>query len=100
MPDHATEIARFGVFEFHLHTAELRKGGAISKLPPQPSKLLTLLVTHAGELVTREQIRQHLWGNDTFVDFEQGLNHCIRQIRSELNDFADHLLFIQTVPRR
>ena len=94
------DVARFGVFELHLRTAELRKAGATSRLAPQPSKVLAILVTHAGELVTREEIRQHLWNDGTVVDFEQGLNHCIRQIRSELKEDADHPLFIQTVPRR
>ena len=72
----------------------------VLKLPPQPFKVLELLVRRSGEVVTRDEIREHVWPGDTFVDFEQGLNFCIRQIREALGDTADAPRFIETLPRR
>ena len=96
----APPVLRFGVFELNLATEELRKFGTVIKLAPQPFELLALLASQAGQIVTREQIQLQLWGNDTFVDFEQGMNHCIRQIRNALSDDADRPRYIETLPRR
>jgi hypothetical protein len=63
-------------------------------------KLLQLLANRPGEVVTREEIRSLLWGQDTFVDFEQGVNTAIRQIRDALGEDAEHPLYIETVPKR
>ena len=71
----------FGVFELDILAGELRKSGILLHLPPQPFKILALLVSHPGELVTREEIRRQVWGADTFVDFEHGLNFAIKKIR-------------------
>jgi TolB-like protein/DNA-binding winged helix-turn-helix (wHTH) protein/Tfp pilus assembly protein PilF len=90
----------FGPFELDPRTGELWKSGRPVKLPPQPTKLLIFLATQRGELVTREEITASLWGADTFVDFEQGLNFCIKKIRSALGDNPDQPEFIQTLPRR
>src|SRR6267154_448239 len=76
------------------------KSGQPVKLPPQPTKLLIFLTSRRGELVTREEIKESLWGADTFVDFEQGLNFCIKKIRFALGDNPDQPEFIQTLPRR
>jgi len=89
----------FGDFEFDEPTLHLRRGGALLRLQQQPAKILTLLLNHRGSLVTREQIRLAIWGEETFVDFEQGLNFCIRQIRLALNDQAENPLYIETLPR-
>ena len=70
------------------------------KLAPQPFKVLELLARHRGQVVTRAEIRDHVWSGDTFVDFDQGLNFCIRQIREVLGDTADAPRFIETLPRR
>ena len=70
------------------------------KLPPQPAKILILLARNAGRLVTREDIRNEVWKADTFVDFEQGLNHCIKLIRAALGDDARAPRFIETLQRR
>src|SRR5213075_1857745 len=70
------------------------------KLAPQPLKVLEILVRRSGEVVTRAEIREHVWCEDTVVDFEQGLNFCIRQIREALGDVADAPRFIETLPRR
>jgi DNA-binding winged helix-turn-helix (wHTH) protein/TolB-like protein/Tfp pilus assembly protein PilF len=94
------DCVRFGGFELSLSAGELRKAGALIKLQPQPMRLLTLLVSRPGELVTREEIRQVVWGEDTTVEFDQGLNFCIRQIRAAIGDDAREPLFIETVPRR
>jgi len=96
----SSEIIRFGPFQFDLATGELRRSNQRVKLAPQPSNLLILLVQRAGQLVTREDIQQRLWGADTYVDFEQGLNFSIRQIRTSLGDDAENPRFIETLPRR
>ncbi len=94
------KLLRFGVFEMNLSTEEIRKGGTLLKLPPQPFRVLALLASRSGQIVTREEIQKQIWGEETYVDFEQGLNHCIKQIRSVLNDNADSPLYVETVPRR
>ena len=91
---------RFGAFELDPSTGELRQRGDLVKLAAQPLKVLALLVRRAGEVVTRQEIREHVWSGDTFVDFEQGLNFCIRQVREALGDTADAPRFIETLPRR
>lgn len=93
-------ILRFGVFELDLKGGQLRKAGVLLRLQPQPFKVLALLASHAGEVVTREEIQQQIWGNDTFVDFERGLNFCIKQIRATLGDDAETPRYIETLPRR
>ncbi len=94
------ELIRFGTFELNLATEELRKSGTFIKLSPQPFKLLSMLARRSGQIVTREEIQQAIWGGETYVDFEQGMNHCIKQIRNALNDSADSPLYIETIPRR
>jgi len=93
-------ILRFAAFELHPDTGELRHGGGVLRLAPQPFKVLELLARRGGEVVTRSEIRDHVWSGDTFVDFDQGLNFCIRQIREVLGDTADAPQFIETLPRR
>src|SRR5262245_17888328 len=90
----------FAGFELSPGTGELRQRGDLIKLAPQPFKVLELLARRSGEVVTRHEIRDHVWHGDTFVDFEQGLNFCIRQIREVLGDTADAPRFIETLPRR
>jgi DNA-binding winged helix-turn-helix (wHTH) protein/tetratricopeptide (TPR) repeat protein len=95
-----TQILRFDTFELDPAAGELRKRGERIKLSPQPFKVLELLVRRGGEVVTRSEIRESIWRSDTFVDFEQSLNFCIRQIREAVNDTADTPRFIETLPRR
>lgn len=90
----------FDDFELRPDSGELFHQGAPVKLQPQPARVLGLLARHAGEVVTREELRRHLWGDDTFVDFEHGLNFSIRQLRRALGDAADAPRFVETVPRR
>jgi TolB-like protein/Tfp pilus assembly protein PilF len=92
-------IIRFGDFELDDQALQLHRGGALLRLQQQPARILAFLLSNRGSLVTREQIRLAIWGDDTFVDFEQGLNFCIRQIRIALNDQAEKPLYIETLPR-
>ena len=94
------QLLRFGVFELNLDTEELRKDGIPMKLPPQPFAILALLAGRSGQLVTREDIQKQIWGEGTFVDFEHGLNQCIKQIRTALNDNTERPVYVETVPRR
>lgn len=93
-------IVRFGIFEADLQTGELRKNGVKVPLQGQPFQVCAYLLEHAGELVTREELRQRVWPGDTFVDFEQALNTAIGKIRVALEDEADNPRFVQTLPRR
>jgi TolB-like protein/DNA-binding winged helix-turn-helix (wHTH) protein len=90
----------FADFELDLHTGELRRKGVLLKLQPQPTKVLKLLVSRAGKVVSRQELAEEVWGSQTFVDFEQGLNFAIRQIRTVLEDDAEHPRFLETVPKR
>src|SRR5712692_8686470 len=99
MSESAT-VVRFDSFELDAGARELRRNGDRVKLPPQPFRILELLVRRSGEVLTRAEIRERIWCDDTFVDFEQGLNFCIRQIREALGDTADAPRFIETLPRR
>ena len=92
------ERLRFAGFELDPANGVLRKDGAVIKLPPQPFKALTLLASRPDMLVTREELRQAIWG-DTVVDFEHGLNTCIRQIRTALGEDGESPQIIETVPR-
>jgi len=91
---------RFGAFDFDTTTGELRREGHVIKLQPQPARVLALLVAGAGDVVTRETLRDAVWGGDTFVDFDRGLNFCIAQIRSALGDTPETPRFIRTLPKR
>ena len=93
------KLLRFGTFELNLVTHKLRKADVLVRLAPQPFRLLALLAGHTGQLVTREEIQQQLWGDNVSVDFQQAINHCIRQIRTALNDNADSPLYVETVHR-
>ena len=79
-PRTSAHDARFGVFEFDETTLELVKSGRAVSLRPQPLKLLALLLARPGELVSRDSLQRALWDGDTFVDFEQGVNHAIREL--------------------
>ena len=93
-------ILRFGAFELDLRAAELRKKGVRIKLQEQPFHVLTVLLEHPGEIVTREQLRSEVWSADTFVDFDNSLSTAVNKLREALGDFADNPRFIETLPRR
>ena len=93
-------LLRFGDFTFDPATGELERNGERVRLEPQPAKALALLAERSGRLVTHEELRRHLWGEETFVDFERGLRTSISQVRGALGDAAETPLFIETLPRR
>jgi Tol biopolymer transport system component/DNA-binding winged helix-turn-helix (wHTH) protein len=93
-------LYRFGVFELEACTGELRRNGIKLKLQDQPYQVLLKLLEHAGQTVTREQLRSTLWPAGTFVDFETGLNTTIKRLRETLGDSAENPAFIETVPKR
>jgi DNA-binding winged helix-turn-helix (wHTH) protein/TolB-like protein len=91
---------RFGLYEFDARTRELRREGALVRLQAQPAQVLGRLIERAGQVVSREELREALWGADTFVDFERGLNFCMSQVRSALNDDSSNPTYIRTIPRQ
>jgi len=93
-------VARFGRFEADLEHGTLTREGTLVKLQPQPFKVLALLLRRAGEVVTRDEIRLEVWGEDTFVNFDQGLAYCLNQIRGALGEQAQAAQYVQTLPRR
>ena len=94
------ENVRFGDFEFDLRSGKLFRGGRPVKIQPQPLRVLAVLLESAGETVSRESLRSRVWGDATFVEFDQGLNYCIRQIRIALRDGASKPLYIETLPKQ
>jgi TolB-like protein/DNA-binding winged helix-turn-helix (wHTH) protein/Flp pilus assembly protein TadD len=96
----AHRLARFGVFELDRISGELRKQGLRIRLPEQPLQVLLLLLEHAGETVTRDELRRRLWPAETFVDFDAGLNSAIKKLRDALGDPSENPRFIETLPRR
>lgn len=93
-------LHKFGVFEFESETGELRKNGRAVALEPQPAKALALLLAKAGEVVSREELRDAVWGSDTHVDFDRGIAYGLSQIRTALGDSGDNPRFVQTIPKR
>jgi DNA-binding winged helix-turn-helix (wHTH) protein len=89
----------FGPFSFDAVGGFLSKHGEIVALQSQPARVLALLIDRAGDVVTREQLRHAVWG-DAWVNFDQGLNYCIRQIRIALDDDARRPVYLQTLPQR
>jgi TolB-like protein/tetratricopeptide (TPR) repeat protein len=90
----------FGPFELDLDTGELWKSGVCLRLQPQPATVLCLLVRAAGALVSRDEIRNRLWGDSTFVDYDTGLDYCVNRIRAALGDSAQAPRYVETLPRR
>jgi len=95
-----SSVYRFGVFELDGRTGELRKDGIKLKLQDQLYQVLLKLVRRPGEIVSRDELRSALWSDDTFVDFDTGLNTTIKRLRETLGDSADNPIFIETLPRR
>jgi TolB-like protein/DNA-binding winged helix-turn-helix (wHTH) protein/Flp pilus assembly protein TadD len=94
------EHLRFGPFELDPKAGELRREGVVIPLPPQPFRLLVALASRPGQLVTRDELRRIVWGEDTFVDFDRGLNFCVMQARDALGDDAKRPAYIETLPKR
>jgi len=98
--DASNRIYRFGTYEANPQEGTLTKAGIRIRLQDQPFQILRLLLERAGQIVTRDEIRQKLWSEDTFVEFDDGLNTAVRKLRSALGDSADNPRFLETVPRR
>src|SRR5215469_7881097 len=92
--------ARFADFELDTSSGELIRNGCVTRLQGQPFLVLQVLLDHPGEVVTREQLRRLLWQNETFVDFDQGLNKAVFKLRDALGDSNTASALIQTIPRR
>ena len=90
----------FDRFEVDLRSGELRKAGHRIRLQTQPFELLTMLLEHAGEVVTREEVCRKLWPADTFADFEHSLAAAVNKLREALSDSAENPKYIETLPKR
>jgi DNA-binding winged helix-turn-helix (wHTH) protein/Tol biopolymer transport system component len=99
IPAKASSRLRAGDFEVDLRCGEVRRNGDKIKLQQRPFQILAALLQHPGEVVTRDEIRQSLWPDDTFVDFEHGINTAVKKLREALGDDAEHPQFIETLPR-
>jgi DNA-binding winged helix-turn-helix (wHTH) protein/TolB-like protein len=93
-------ILQFGMFEFDDQSLELRKGGRLVALEPQPARALAILLRRANDVVSREDLRLAVWGPDTHVDFDRGLAYCLSAIRQALGDKGENPRFVQTLPKR
>jgi len=91
---------RFGPFELHLRSGELRKGARKVILQEQPFQILQMLLASSGELVTHEEIRKRLWPNDTVVEYDHSIHTAIKKLRQALGDSAESPKYVETVPRR
>ena len=100
LPAKPSRLIHFGAFELDAVNGELRKAGVSLKMHPQPLRVLLLLAERPGQVVTREEIQRSLWGDNTFVDFERGINFCVNQIRTALGDDAEKPRYVETLPRR
>src|SRR5690348_3413941 len=99
-PDAGTKLFRFGAFEFDSQTGELRKNGVRLRLPDQSCRILIALLQRPGELVTREELRQQVWPDGTFVDWDHGLNLAVARLRQALGDTAERPRYVETLPRK
>src|SRR6267154_1810065 len=93
-------VITFGTFEADLQAGELRRNGRRVRLQEQPFQVLAVLLEHAGEIVTREELRNRLWPADTFVDFDHGMNAAVKRLRDALGDSAENPRFVETIARR
>ena len=94
------DIRRFGEFEVHVRTGEVRRSGRKLSVQDQPLAVLVALLERPGELVTRDELCGRLWPSDTFVDFEHGLNAAVKRLRDALGDSAERPTIVETLPRR
>ncbi|MFZ1142008.1 MAG: winged helix-turn-helix domain-containing protein, partial [Candidatus Sulfotelmatobacter sp.] len=99
VPVQSPQRARFRNFELDLTSGELHKDGQKVSLPPKAFGVLQSLVERPGEVVTREDLRARLWAADTFVEFDDSLNHAVKKLREALEDRADKPRYIETLPK-
>src|SRR5215831_15026552 len=99
-PPRNASVVRFGTYEVSLQSGEVRKAGVKIRVQQQPMKLLEILLERPGEVVTREELRNRVWPNESFGDFDQALNIAIGKLRNALGDSAEHPRWIETLPKR
>src|SRR5687767_4683185 len=99
-PTESGQRLRFESFELDIRSRELRKDGVCIRLQEQPFEILRMMLERPGDVVTRDQLRQRLWPDGTFVDFEHSLNAAVKRLRAALGDDADNPRFVETLPRR
>ena len=97
---HSSTRYAFGPFEVNAGAEELLRSGNRVRLPRQPFQILLMLLAQPGEIVTRDQLREHIWLDGTFVDFDHGLNAGINKLRRALGDSAENPRYIETLPGR
>src|SRR5260370_23607235 len=90
---------RFGAFQLDLRARELRRNGAKVRIPDQSIQVLSMLLEHPGEVVTREELHHRLWSNGTIVEFEHSIYAAIKRLRLALEDSAESPRYIETLPR-
>jgi DNA-binding winged helix-turn-helix (wHTH) protein len=93
-------LIRFGALELDVRAGELRKHGVRLRLGEQPLRILLMLLEHPGQIVSRDEIRQRLWPNNTIVEFDHGINAAIRRLRAALGETAENFRYIETVGSR
>src|ERR1700675_2512363 len=96
----SSPMLKFGPYVVDLAAGEVRKNGSLIRLQEKPLRVLTLLAERQGQMVTREELKKRLWPEDTFVDFETGLNTAVSKLRDALSDSAETPRYIETIPRR
>src|SRR5262249_27752760 len=96
---HPSDVVQFGIFELNRRAGELRKHGIRIRLQPKPMQILCALLERPGEIVIRDALKARLWPDDTFVDFESGLNTAVNRLRLALGDSAEHPRYIETEAR-
>ena len=99
-PPTTSRVFCFGAFQIDLKAGEVYKRGVRVKLQQQPFQVLAMLLEHLGDVVTRQELRHRIWPNDTFGDFDQGLNKAIKKIREALGDSPQAPRFVETLPKR
>ncbi len=97
---HGRPLVTFGTFEVDLNTGEIRKSGIRIRLAGQPFRVLVMLLSRPGEVITRDELQREIWGSNTNVDFERGIASTINKLRDALGDSADHPLYVETLSRR
>src|SRR5262245_19636363 len=93
-------LFRFGIFELDSAGGILTRSGARVKIQEQPFRLLLILLERPGEIVSRDELRQRLWPEGTYVDFDGSLNVLLKRLRATIGDDPDNPRFIETIPRR
>src|SRR5664279_1956599 len=99
-PSQLNQVFRFGEFEFSVRSGELRRSGEVLRLQYQPLRVLQVLLEYSGEVVTRDEIRERAWPDDSIRDFDNSLRVAVAKLRKAFVDDADAPQYIETVPRR